>query len=149
MLECIMHHVLFLSVLILSVYIWGYFWPAYICFSNISVPMRSGRYTLHSTQQVSLIMPKFTNLCLVGSLSWRDLSKQQEYLEHALGNYITLWYSTRGNFLLDTSQADEKVNVPLAVAFQLQLSWHSEYLCCNERFCYASAWNDDLLGSWI
>ena len=34
----------FLNVLILSVYMWGYFCPAYIHYSNVSIPVRSGRY---------------------------------------------------------------------------------------------------------
>ena len=34
----------FLHVLMLSVYTWGYFWPAYIRCSNISVTAGSGRY---------------------------------------------------------------------------------------------------------
>ena len=34
----------FLPVLMLSVYTWGYFWPAYIRCSNVSVPAGSGRY---------------------------------------------------------------------------------------------------------
>ena len=36
----------FLHVLMLSVYMWGYFRPAYIRRSNVSVPARSGRYNL-------------------------------------------------------------------------------------------------------
>ena len=35
----------FLHVLMLSVYTWGYFWPAYIRRSNVSVPTGAGRYT--------------------------------------------------------------------------------------------------------
>ena len=35
----------FLPVLMLSVYTWGYFWPAYIRHSNVSVPAGSGRYS--------------------------------------------------------------------------------------------------------
>jgi len=35
----------FLPVLMLSVYTWGYFWPAYIRRSNVSVPAGSGRYS--------------------------------------------------------------------------------------------------------
>ena len=34
----------FLLVLMLSVYTWGYSWPAYIRRSNVSVPAGSGRY---------------------------------------------------------------------------------------------------------
>ena len=34
----------FLPVLMLSVYTWGYFWPAYIRRSNVFVPTGSGRY---------------------------------------------------------------------------------------------------------
>jgi len=34
----------FLLVLMLSVYTWGYFWPAYTRRSNVSVPAGSGRY---------------------------------------------------------------------------------------------------------
>ena len=37
----------FLPVLMLSVYTWGYFRPAYIRRSNVSVPAWSGRYTFH------------------------------------------------------------------------------------------------------
>ena len=35
----------FLPVLMLSVYTWGYFWPAYIRRSNVFVPAGSGRYS--------------------------------------------------------------------------------------------------------
>jgi len=38
----------FLPVLMLSVYMWGYFWPMYIHHSNISVPVGSGRYRMVS-----------------------------------------------------------------------------------------------------
>jgi len=43
-----MHHILSYSDSYLywcSAYIWrGYFWPTYICHSNVSVPAGSGRY---------------------------------------------------------------------------------------------------------
>ena len=35
----------FLLVLMLSVYTWGYFWPAYVRCSDVPVPVGSGRYT--------------------------------------------------------------------------------------------------------
>ena len=43
----------FLPVLMLSVYTWGYFWPAYICCSNVSVPAGSGRYRVVSEPRLS------------------------------------------------------------------------------------------------
>jgi len=56
MLECIMPRasVLFhLHVLLLSVYTWGYFRPAYVRRSNVSVPSGSGRYRLVSEPRLS------------------------------------------------------------------------------------------------
>jgi len=43
----------FFSVLMLSVYTWGYFQPAYIRRSNVSVPMGSGRYRVVSEPRLS------------------------------------------------------------------------------------------------
>ena len=47
MLECILPRasvLFYLHVLLLSVYTWGYFRPAYVRRSNVSVPSGSGRY---------------------------------------------------------------------------------------------------------
>ena len=46
-LECILplcFRFCFFPVLMLSVYMWGYFWPAYIRHSDVSVPARSGHH---------------------------------------------------------------------------------------------------------
>jgi len=37
----------FLPVLMLIVYMWGYFWPTYICCSNVPVHAGSGRYIIY------------------------------------------------------------------------------------------------------
>jgi len=37
----------------ISVYTWGYFWPAYICHSNIFVPTGSGHYRMVSEPTLS------------------------------------------------------------------------------------------------
>jgi len=43
----------FLPVLMLSVYMRGYFWPTYICYSNVSVYTGSGRYRVVSEPRLS------------------------------------------------------------------------------------------------
>jgi len=50
----------FLPVLMLRVYTWGYFWPAYIRCSNVSVPAGSERYRMvseHSLGSTSSVRP--------------------------------------------------------------------------------------------
>jgi len=96
MLECIFPRasvLFYLPVLMLSVYTWGYFRPAYVRHSNVSVPAGSGRYRLVSEPRLShLQYNQIVNL-------W-DLNLQLGYMSFGYTfqlQYtklsITSWYS--------------------------------------------------------
>ena len=53
----------FFLVLMLSVYTWGYFWPAYIRRSDVCVPAGSGRHKFRSSQDLHWCGPYEHNIC--------------------------------------------------------------------------------------